>query len=319
VASETIQKLLRSQEDLTTTPSTTYRNTSPEMEAEMYKPYPVLDHGFVRLVDYMGTEASIVQAARVSYGKGTKKVSQDRGLIRYLMRHRHSSPVEMCEAKWHVKMPIFVARQWIRHRTASINEYSARYSILDREFYIPEPDRLGVQSTTNNQGTGHTLTAEQNAQVLSLLKRDALQAFDTYGEMIDEHNLARELARINLPVSAYTQWYWKIDLHNLLHFMALRSDHHSQHEIRVYSDVILSQVEKWVPNVIEAWDDYHPLRNAHTFSGPEMFALMEYLSQQGHDSGEMRALMLPILKEGGCSGREIRAFFETLGIQRDAS
>lgn len=236
---------------------TTRRPTVPALEERLFTPAPVLDHGFVRVVDYMGDDAAIVQAARVSYGKGTKAVRRDRGLIRYLLRHRHTTPFEMCELKLHVKLPIFVARQWIRHRTANVNEYSARYSVLDREFYLPRPEDLAVQSSNNKQGRGETLTEEQAAEVLALLRRDAEQSYDTYERLMgEEFSLARELARMDLPVNFYTQWYWKIDLHNLLHFLSLRLDPHAQYEIRVYAEAIASFVQDWVPLTWEAFADY---------------------------------------------------------------
>lgn len=235
---------------------TTRRATVPALEELLYEPTFVLDHGFVRVVDYMGDDSAVVQAARVSYGKGTKKSREDRGLIRYLMRHRHTTPFEMCELKLHVKLPIFVARQWIRHRTANVNEYSARYSIMDREFYLPSPDQIAVQSKNNKQGRGDVLDAADSARVLELLKRDAMQTYDTYTELMDEHGLARELARMDLPVNYYTQWYWKVDLHNLLHFLSLRMHPHAQYEIRVYGDAIGEFVKAWVPHTWEAFDDY---------------------------------------------------------------
>jgi thymidylate synthase (FAD) len=234
----------------------TRRATVPALEELLYEPLPCLDHGFVRCIDYMGDDAAIVQAARVSYGKGTKAVRQDRGLIRYLMRHRHTSPFEMAELKLHVKLPIFVARQWIRHRTANVNEISARYSVLDREFYLPADEHLAVQSKDNKQGRGAVLEAEDAARVLELLKRDAMSSYDTYTELMDDHQLARELARMNLPVNFYTQWYWKIDLHNLLHFLSLRLHHHAQYEIRVFGEAIAQLVEAWVPLTYEAFSDY---------------------------------------------------------------
>ncbi|HJN75921.1 MAG TPA: FAD-dependent thymidylate synthase [Myxococcota bacterium] len=234
----------------------TRRATVPALEEMLYEPIPCLDHGFVRCVDYMGDDSAIVQAARVSYGRGTKKMRQDRGLIRYLMRHRHTTPLEMAEIKLHCKLPIFVARQWIRHRTANVNEYSARYSVLDKEFYIPAPEQLAVQSKDNKQGRGETLEPEAAAQVLELLKRDALQSYDTYEELMEEHQLARELARMDLPVNYYTQWYWKIDLHNLLHFLSLRMHPHAQYEIRVYGEAIAQFVQAWVPHAWEAFVDY---------------------------------------------------------------
>ena len=237
----------------------TLRAVSVGMENHLYKVYPVLDHGFVRVVDYMGDDAAICQAARVSYGRGTKSVQNDEGLIRYLMRHWHSTPFEMCEVKLHVKLPVFVARQWIRHRTANVNEYSARYSILDREFYIPEPEALAAQSVINNQGRGEVLTGEEAEKVLRLLKNDSAQTYDHYEKMISQEGqkgLARELARMNLPANIYTQWYWKVDLHNLLHFLRLRADSHAQFEIRVYADEICKLVGDWVPFAYAAFEDY---------------------------------------------------------------
>ncbi|MFI4983960.1 MAG: FAD-dependent thymidylate synthase [Rickettsiales bacterium] len=246
----------------------TRRPTVAALEELLYEPIRVLDHGFVRLIDYMGDDEAIVQAARVSYGKGTKQISQDRGLIRYLMRHWHTTPFEMCEIKFHVKLPMFVARQWIRHRTANVNEYSARYSILDKEFYLPAAENLAAQSLINNQGRGDTLEGAEAKKALEILKMDSETAYKHYmellnyddqaGKPIDENKkgLARELARMNLPVNFYTQWYWKIDLNNLLHFLMLRADAHAQYEIRVYADAILKMVEKWVPFTYEAFMDY---------------------------------------------------------------
>ncbi|MBI1209116.1 MAG: FAD-dependent thymidylate synthase [Azospirillum sp.] len=245
----------------------TRRATVPALEEILYRPLPVLDHGFVRVIDYMGDDGAVVQAARVSYGRGTKRVSEDAGLIRYLMRHRHSTPFEMCEIKFHVKLPIFVARQWIRHRTANVNEYSGRYSVLDREFYIPAADQLAAQAASNRQGRGAVLAGDEAAQVLALLRQDAETAYAHYQQMLNEGDdgakldperlgLARELARMNLPVNFYTQWYWKIDLHNLLHFLSLRADPHAQYEIRVYAGAMLDVVRRWVPAVYAAFVDY---------------------------------------------------------------
>jgi thymidylate synthase (FAD) len=247
--------------------ATTKRATVPALEEILYEPLPVLDHGFIRVVDYMGDDAAIVQAARVSYGKGTRQASQDEGLIRYLMRHRHTSPFEMCEIKLHVKLPMFIARQWIRHRTANVNEYSARYSILDKEFYVPAADQLAVQSSINNQGRGEAINRNDAEKILDLMKGDAAQAFNSYEQLINSDAdgkpvdaerpaLARELARIGLPLSTYTQWYWKTDLHNLFHFMALRADSHAQYEIRVYADVIRDIANRWVPLASKAFEDY---------------------------------------------------------------
>ena len=245
----------------------TKRVTAPELEKILYEAIPILDHGFIRVVDYMGDDTSVVQAARVSYGKGTKKVSTDAGLIKYLMRHWHSTPFEMCEIKYHVKLPIFIARQWIRHRTANVNEYSAMYSILDKEFYLPKTEHLAAQSKINRQGRGNVLEGEQAKQVLDLLKNDAEQTYKNYETMLNERydgsvinegkiGLARELARMNLTLNAYTQWYWKTDLLNLLNFLALRADSHAQYEIRAYADVMIDSLKKWVPITYEAFMDY---------------------------------------------------------------
>ncbi len=237
----------------------TRRAVSDGAENHLYLAHPVLDHGFVRLVDYMGDDAAICQAARVSYGRGTKSVQNDEGLVRYLMRHWHSTPFEMCEAKFHVKLPVFVARQWIRHRTANVNEYSARYSILDREFYIPAREDLAAQSVVNNQGRGETLSDDEAERVLAWLKDDAMRAYDHYEAMISQEGqqgLARELARMNLPANIYTQWYWKCDLHNLFHFLRLRADSHAQYEIRVYAEIMCQIVADWVPAAWAAFSDY---------------------------------------------------------------
>ena len=247
--------------------NSTKRVVAPELEKILFEAIPILDHGFIRVVDYMGDDTSIVQAARVSYGKGTKKVSTDSGLIKYLMRHWHSTPFEMCEIKYHVKLPIFIARQWIRHRTANVNEYSARYSILDKEFYLPKSEHLAAQSQNNRQGRGDILKGEQAKKVLELLKNDAEQTYNNYetmlnekfdGSVIDEKGtgLARELARMNLTLNTYTQWYWKTDLLNLMNFLRLRADHHAQYEIRAYADAMLDTLKKWVPITFEAFMDY---------------------------------------------------------------
>lgn len=237
----------------------TLRATAPGMEKHLYVAHEVLDHGLVRVIDYMGDDAAITQAARVSYGRGTKAVQNDEGLIRYLMRHWHSTPFEMCEVKFHVKLPVFVARQWIRHRTANVNEYSARYSILDREFYIPAPEQLAAQSTVNNQGRGELLQGEEAQRVLDILRDDAARSYDHYEAMLSQdgqQGLARELARMNLPANVYTQWYWKVDLHNLFHFLRLRADAHAQYEIRVYAEAMCGIVKDWVPLAYGAFEDY---------------------------------------------------------------
>jgi len=277
----------------------TLRAVAPGMEAHLYKAHPVLDHGLVRVIDYMGDDAGICQAARVSYGRGTKAVSDDRGLIRYLMRHWHSTPFEMCEVKFHVKLPVFVARQWIRHRTANVNEYSARYSILDREFYIPAPEHLAAQSTVNNQGRGEVLAGAEAERVLDLLRRDAMQAYDHYEDMLSpdeatgKKGLARELARMNLPANVYTQWYWKIDLHNLFHFLRLRADAHAQYEIRAYADAMCAIAKDWVPLAYEAFEDYR--LGGATLSGKAVAILKRRLAGEtvtqessGMSKGEWR-------------------------------
>ncbi len=240
-------------------PRPTLRAVSEGMEKHLYLAHPVLDHGLIRVVDYMGDDAAITQAARVSYGRGTKSVNTDEGLIRYLMRHWHSTPFEMCEVKFHVKLPVFVARQWIRHRTANVNEYSARYSILDREFYIPAPEHLSAQSSVNRQGRGELLEGAEAARVLDLLREDAMRSYDHYEDMLSQDGqkgLARELARMNLPANIYTQWYWKVDLHNLFHFLRLRADAHAQYEIRAYADTMCDIVRDWVPFAYSAFEDY---------------------------------------------------------------
>lgn len=246
----------------------TKRATVPLLEDVLYHPFKVLDHGFVRVVDYMGDDSSIVQAARVSYGRGTKKVNQDLALINYLMRHRHTTPFEMCDIKLHVKLPIFVARQWIRHRTASVNEYSARYSILANEFYIPSHDKISPQSQINRQGRdGNAVSSDEAERIISILRDDAMRCYDHYidmmnqdesGNFIDENRMGitRELARINLTLNYYTEWYWKINLHNLLHFVSLRADPHAQYEIRVYADVILDIIKRWVPMAYDAFVEH---------------------------------------------------------------
>lgn len=289
----------------------TRRATVPVLEAMLFQAIPVLDHGFVRVVDYMGDDGAVVQAARVSYGRGTKAVSEDRGLIRYLMRHRHSTPFEMCEIKYHVKLPIFVARQWIRHRTANVNEYSARYSVMDREFYIPEPEQLAAQSSVNRQGRGEVLEGEDAALVLDMLREDATRNYDHYAWMLNEDEegqpvekgrsgLARELARMNLTLNTYTQWYWKTDLHNLLHFLSLRADAHAQYEIRVYAEAMLRTVEAWVPHCYEAFSDYR--MGAATFSAQMLSIVKRMLA------GEQ------VTQEtSGLSKREWRELMETLG------
>ena len=241
----------------------------------------ILDKGFIRVVDQMGNDSAIVQAARVSYGIGTKNVSEDRGLIRYLMRHHHTTPFEMCEIKFHVKLPIFVARQWIRHRTASVNEYSARYSILDNEFYTPAVDNFQLQSTDNKQGRGKDFSFSEATELKSMIETSNNWQYALYEELL-EKDLARETARMVLPTNIYTQWYWKVNLHNLFHFLQLRADPHAQMEIRVYAEAICNYVETWVPVAYEAFYDYR--LNARTFSRMELDILTKYLIQGFKDA-----------------------------------
>lgn len=294
--------------------ASTARATVPALEALLFDPVPVLDHGFVRAIDYMGDDAAVVQAARVSYGRGTRKVSEDAGLIRYLMRHRHTTPFEMCEIKFHVKLPIFVARQWIRHRTANVNEYSARYSILDREFYIPAPEQLAAQSSVNRQGRGAVLEGQEAADVLDILRGDATRTYDHYAAMLNEdedgqpldpsrQGLARELARMNLTLNTYTQWYWKTDLHNLLHFLSLRADPHAQYEIRAYAEAMLEMLRAWVPITCAAFEDYR--MGAVTFSATMLAVLKRMLAGEaveqkgsGLSKREWTEMMMALGREG---------------------
>jgi len=291
----------------------TKRVISPELEKILYEAIPVLDHGFVRVVDYMGDDSSIVQAARVSYGKGTKKVSTDSGLIKYLMRHRHSTPFEMCEIKYHVKLPIFIARQWIRHRTANVNEYSARYSILDKEFYMPSKENLAAQSTGNRQGRGELINGKQADDILRILKKDAEQTYTNYelmlneryeGGIINENNkgLARELARMNLTLNTYTQWYWKTDLLNLLNFLSLRANSHALYEIRAYADVMIDSLKRWTPITFDAFMDYR-------VGGMELSAKSKIVIQKMLKGQECD------LKSSSLSKREWNELMESFGFK----
>ena len=289
----------------------TRRATVPALEKILFEPIPVLDHGFVRVIDYMGDDAAVVQAARVSYGKGTRQARDDAGLINYLMRHRHTTPFEMCEIKYHVKLPVFVARQWIRHRTANVNEYSARYSILDKEYYVPAPDQLGSQSRANRQGRGEVLEGEEAERVLALLRDDAERCHAHYAEMLNENEagetmdanrqgLARELARMNLTLNTYTQWYWKMDLHNLMHFLSLRADPHAQYEIRVYAAAILGTLERWMPITCEAFVN-HQLGGVRLSSGA-LALVKRILTGEAVDQ-----------EKSGLGKREWRELMEALG------
>ena len=289
----------------------TRRATVPALEKMLYEPVPVLDHGFIRVVDYMGDDAAIVQAARVSYGRGTRRTSEDQGLINYLMRHRHTTPFEMCEIKYHVKLPIFVARQWIRHRMANVNEYSGRYSILDNEFYLPAPEHLAAQATTNRQGRGTLLDGAAAQHVLDLLREDAQRAYRGYVELLNEDaagtpidpsrpGLARELGRMNLSLNFYTQWYWKTDLHNLMHFLSLRADPHAQYEIRAYAEAMLGTLARWVPMTYAAFLEYR--MNAALLSATGLSVIRRLLAGERVDQ-----------PSSGLSAREWRELMAILG------
>jgi thymidylate synthase (FAD) len=317
----------------------TRRVTVPALEEILYTALPVLDRGFVRVVDYFGDDGAIVQAARVSYGRGTTLVSNDRGLIRYLMRHRHTTPFEMCEIKLHVKLPIFVARQWIRHRTANVNEYSARYSLLSREFYTPDaaavdsrlarvradaehtdlfgeewrgrvPKLLAVQSANNKQGRGSQLSPDEGAEAIRLIRSESRRAYTNYEKLLNEHEgeplsadrqgLARELARMVLPTNFYTEWYWKTDLHNLFHFLSLRADAHAQYEIRVYAEAIADITRRWVPIAYEAFDDY--VRRAVSLSAGALAVVQRRLAGEAVEQAS-----------SGLSAREWRELMAALG------
>ena len=290
----------------------TRRATVPALEDLLFEIQPVLDHGFVRVIDYMGDDAAIVQAARVSYGRGTRKVSEDRGLIRYLMRHWHTTPFEMCSIKLHVKLPIFVARQWIRHRTSSVNEYSARYSVLDEEFYIPAADQLAAQSTGNRQGRDGLIEGDEAARVLELLRDDASRNYRNYVWMLNEDEngvtdparakLARELARMNLTLNTYTQWYWKTNLHNLFNFLRLRADTHAQYEIRAYAEVMLGLTERWVPLAYEAFKEYR--MEAVTLSATALSVVKRMLAGESVTQ-----------ESSGLPTREWREFAALFGIE----
>lgn len=283
----------------------TVRPTVPAMEKHMLEAYRVLDHGMLRVVDYMGNDDAICQAARTSYGKGTTSTSNNRGLINYLLSHGHTTPFEMCELKLHVKLPIFVARQWIRHRTANVNEYSARYSILDREFYVPQADQIQMQSTTNNQGREEGLTSDDKKVIRRHFARRNDDSYEAYLDLIKpqseggDFGLARELARLDLPPSIYTQWYWKVDLHNLFHFLRLRADPHAQYEIRVYAEAICELVKDWVPLAYDAWIEYQ--KEASKFSATEWAIIHELLARH---PGAVKSLIKP----DGMSERQWSAF-----------
>lgn len=291
------------------------RAVSPALDAVLGDEHPVLDHGFVRVVDYMGDDASIVQAARVSYGQGTKTVSEDRGLIRYLMKHRHTSPFEMCEIKLHVKLPVFVARQWVRHRMANINEESARYSVVTSEFYTPDTWR--TQAKDNKQGSGEALDAEAQGHVTDAYTMAVEDVFEWYESTVAKDDrpymVAREQARIALPLSTYTQWYWKIDLHNLLHFLRLRSDPHAQAEIRAYADVIGGLVQKWVPLSWEAFEEY--VLHARTLSRAQLVVLNDMLALlEGNNVDTVAGLLEEVERDKILDKREAKEMKEIFGV-----
>lgn len=297
----------------------------PELDAILGIPFQVLDHGFVRVIDYMGNDSSIVQAARVSYGNGTKKLNQDRGLIRYLLSHWHTTPFEMCEIKFHIKLPIFVARQIIRHRTANVNEYSGRYSVMDKDYYLPSLDNLAAQSKTNKQGRSELLDDEEASRALDILKGDSEQAYRHYEELLNENafgeiihpdkkGLARELARMNLPINYYTQWYWKIDLKNLLHFLYLRTDSHAQFEIQEYARCMEMVVKEWVPITWQAWKDYH-VEGCHLSQMTKK--IMRDLILGNISMQQMMENPAQIQDSYGVTGRELSAFLSLIGSHND--
>ncbi len=284
----------------------TKRPTVEAMENLMGEFLPVLDHGFIRVVDYMGNDNAIVQMARVSYGEGTKSVNEDAGLIKYLMRHRHTSPFEGCEVKLHLKMPIFIMRQWIRHRTANVNEYSARYSVMKDEFYIPPVENLRLQSKTNKQGSEGKLSPEDAQRLIDILIKDNATAYEHYEGQLEE-GVSRELARIGLSLNTYTECYWKMDLHNLLHFCSLRSDSHAQKEIRDYSDVILHKIIKgWVPATYEAFLNYNMF--SKRFSKKEMDVLKLLIKKAEVSDDDL----ITELKDCGTSEGEAKEFINKI-------
>ena len=284
----------------------TRRVTVKKLESMLYKTYKVLDHGFVRVIDYMGNDSSIVQAARVSYGKGTKKLNQDKNLINYLLSHRHSTPFEMNEIKFHIKLPIFVARQWIRHRTANVNEYSARYSILDKEFYVPEKKDIKPQSKSNNQGRSGDISLDEKKEYLKIIQNNSEIGFENYskllnsdesGKVIDQkkQGIARELARMTLPLNSYTQWYWKIDLHNLMNFLSLRFDYHAQYEIRKYSEIMIKILKNWVPLTYDAF--LNNKINATTLSSKGIEFIKSIIKNEKFDEEKISKRELEYIKK----------------------
>lgn len=261
----------------------------PEAEALLDKEYPVLDKGFVRLIDYLGGDARIVAAARVSYGDGTKSFREDKTLINYLMKNSHTSPFEQVILTFHAKIPIFVARQWVRHRTARLNEISARYSVMPDEFYLPAPEQIRKQSKRNKQGRAREeVPPESQRRVLDLIKKDQEKIYGSYRSMMDEDDIARELARINLPLSLYTQWYWQIDLHNLFHFLRLRLDPHAQYEIRQYAEVMAKMAKAVAPIAYDAFEEHvlHSVRLSKT-EKEKLILVLRNISEESTDAADL--------------------------------
>jgi len=289
----------------------TKRPTIPAAEEILGGYFPVLDHGFVSLVDYMGSDEDVERAARVSYGYGTRKVSQTRGLIRYLRRHRHTTPSEMVELKFHCAMPMFVARQWIRHRTASVNETSGRYSLMPLLFYTPGKDQFQLQSRSNNQGREGGAPPEVYKEAVERWERLRKESGDTYAWLLGE-DVARELARIDLPLSMYTQWYWKMDLHNLLHFLSLRVDPRAQWEIRQYAHVIAGMVKRVAPLSYEAWVDYDLEGRVLTRVDRDALSRLVAADEAGVHARDGAVVGAQELKAAGLSAREITELAEKL-------
>jgi thymidylate synthase (FAD) len=275
----------------------------PEAEAVLDREFPVLDKGFIRLVDYLGGDERVVQAARVSYGTGTKSYREDAGLIDYLLRNRHTSPFEQVGLTFHVKLPIFVARQWVRHRTARLNEISGRYSVMKDDFYLPDPADLALQSADNKQGrSGEALDPETAGAVLAAFKAGQKQSYADYAGLI-EQGIARELARINLPLSLYTEWYWQIDLHNLFHFLELRLDPHAQKEIRLYAEILLEITKKVAPRCCEAFERH--FLGGISFSREEFAELKLRLGGTSGTGSKLEGKALERFEEKLKTGRQL--------------
>jgi thymidylate synthase (FAD) len=290
----------------------TNRPTVVNLESMLEKEIPLLNKGFIRVIDYMGDDSAIVQAARVSYGKGTKTLQNDESLIRYLLKHKHTTPFEMCELKLHIKAPIFVARQWLRHRTASVNEYSARYSEMENDFYVPNIEQIATQSSSNKQGRGELFSEAEAEHIIKEIKDTSNNAFSVYENFLGKNTtqenskiLAKEIARTILPVNFYTQFYWKIDLHNLLHFLKLRVHSHAQYEIRVYAEAILNIVKEWVPIVYKAFVDYQ--QDSVSLSNSEV-KLLQYLIKN------KKSLKDIDLKEYNISSRELNELISIFNL-----